>query len=78
MGMPKTRGCPCHCDTGLLPQKRKRDLNGEQLCTIVVVVVFIPTEIRGALLKLLSCNFSFIYVVTLKSSTFPLELFKTY
>ena len=51
MGMPKTRGCPCHCDTGLLPQKGKRDLNGEQLCTVVVVVVvvvvvFISTEIK--------------------------------
>ena len=47
MGMPKTPGCPYHCDTGLLPQKRKRDLNGEQPCTVVVVVVvFIPTEIK--------------------------------
>ena len=34
MGMPKTRGCPYHCDTGLLPQKGKRDLNGEQSCTV--------------------------------------------
>ena len=38
MGMPKTRGCPCHCDTGLLPQKGKRDLNGDQPCTVLVVV----------------------------------------
>ena len=29
MGMPKTRRCPYRCDTGLLPQKGKRDLNGE-------------------------------------------------
>ena len=48
MGMPKTPGWPYHCDTGLLPQKGKRDLNGEQPCTVVVVVVvvFIPTEIK--------------------------------
>ena len=38
MEMPKTRGCPCHCDTGLLPQKGKRDLNGDQPCTVLVVV----------------------------------------
>ena len=38
MGMPKTRGCPCHCDTGLLPQKGKRDLNGDQPCIVLVVV----------------------------------------
>ena len=38
MGMPKTRECPCHCDTGLLPQKGKRDLNGDQPCTVLVVV----------------------------------------
>ena len=37
IGMPKTRGCPYHCDTGLLPQKRKRDLNGEQSCTVTVI-----------------------------------------
>ena len=37
MGMPKTRGCPYHCDTGLLPQKGKRDLNGEQSCTVTVI-----------------------------------------
>ena len=50
MGMSKTRGWRYHCDTGLLPQKGKRDLNGEQPCTVVVVVVvvvvFIPTEIK--------------------------------
>ena len=39
MGMPapKTQGCSYHCDTGLLPQKRKRDLNGEQSCTLTVI-----------------------------------------
>ena len=37
MGMPKTRGCPYRCDTGLLPQKGKRDLNGEQSCTVTVI-----------------------------------------
>ena len=37
MGIPKTRGCPYHCDTGLLPQKGKRDLNGEQSCTVTVI-----------------------------------------
>ena len=37
MGMPKTRGCPYHCDTGLPPQKGKRDLNGEQSCTVTVI-----------------------------------------
>ena len=48
MGMSKTRGWQYHCDTGLVPQKGKRDLNGEQPCTVVVVVVvvFIPTEIK--------------------------------
>ena len=46
MGRPKTLGCPYHCDTGLLPQKGKRDLNEEQPCTVVVVVVFIPTEVK--------------------------------
>ena len=38
MGMPKTRGWPYHCDTGLLAQKGKRDLNGDQPCTVLVVV----------------------------------------
>ena len=37
MGMPKTRGCPYHFDTGLLPQKGKRDLTGEQSCTVTVI-----------------------------------------
>ena len=39
MGMPapKTQGCSYHCDTGLLPQKRKRDLNGEQSCTLTII-----------------------------------------
>ena len=47
MGMSKTRGWRYHCDTGLLTQKGKRDLNREQPCTVVVVVVvFIPTEIK--------------------------------
>ena len=46
MGMPKTRGCQYHCDTGLLSQKEKRDLNGEQPCTVVVVVFFISTEVK--------------------------------
>ena len=46
MGRPKTPGCPYQCDTGLLPQKGKRDLNEEQPCTVVVVVVFIPTEVK--------------------------------
>ena len=51
MGMSKTRGWRYHCDTGLLPQKGKRDLYEGQPCTVivvvvVVVVVFIPTEIK--------------------------------
>ena len=38
MGMPKAPECPYHFDTGLLPQKGKRDLNGDQPCTVLVVV----------------------------------------
>ena len=46
MGMPKTPGCPYHCDTGLLPQKGKSDLNGEQPCTVVVVVVVVLYQLK--------------------------------
>ena len=46
MGMPKTPGCPCHCDTGLLPQKGKSDLNEEQPCTVVVVVVVVLYQLK--------------------------------
>ena len=45
MGMSKTRGWRYHCDTGLLPQKGKRDLNGEQPCTVVVVVVVVDRRL---------------------------------
>ena len=31
---------PSHCDTGLLPQKGKRDLNGEQPCAVTVFFFF--------------------------------------
>ena len=32
---------PSHCDTGLLPQKGKRDLNGEQPCAVTVFFFYI-------------------------------------
>ena len=38
MRMPKTPERPYHRDTGLLRQKGKRDLNGDQPCTVLVVV----------------------------------------